>query len=247
MVLDMSTPTRNLPAGLRGKRFQKAWRRALGAGMLAALLASCSPSDGDRLATSLYRFAGSDRAPSLEVLEQTVEYSVIPASRAMVHAGDALIVLERNMGPALEQRIILPNATALRGDNLIHIRAQTGVSTRLWEFNFNELKTRFGGLPAPFQNLNEGTLMGGEDSLGSYVYAREAIGPSTVCVLVLRRLTITARPMPRGAEAMDVMMRNCVVGTLEQAMAPFGAPSLGVRGTGQQTVYTLSPHAAPRR
>jgi len=226
---------------LQARGLQRVLGIVAGLGLAGALIAACAPADG------LYRLAGSQRAPTMETLEKTVEYSVIPASRAMVHPGDALVVLERNLGPALEQRIVLPNNTGLRGDNFIHVRAQTGASVRLTEFNFAEITTRFGGLPTPFQRLTDGMLMSGEDTLGSFVYARENVGAGALCVLVLRRLTVGARPLPQGAQAMDVMMRNCVTGSLEQALAPISERLLGVRGTGQGTVYTLSPHAAPQR
>ncbi|MCC5969775.1 MAG: hypothetical protein JJU15_07490 [Pararhodobacter sp.] len=216
-------------------------------GLAGALVAACGQGDGDRLASGIFRVAGSQRAPSMEMREHTVEYSVIPATRGMVHAPDALVVFERNLGPALEQRIVLPNTTALRGDNVIQIRAQTNASARLGEFNFAELTARFGGLPAPFERLTDSALMSGEDSLGSYVYAREMIGNSTQCVLVLRRLTVGARPLPSGTQALDVMMRNCVDGSLEAALAPVGERSLGVGGNVAGANYTLSPHAAPRR
>lgn len=247
MVLDTARLTRFFPALNRASRLRNGMRLAMGLGLAGMLVAACAPGDGDRFATGLYRLAGSQRAPSMEVLEHTVEYSVVPASRAMVHASDALVVLERNMGLALEQRIVLPNATALRGDNVIHVRAQTSSSVRLTEFNFSEITTRFGGLPSPFQRLTDATLLSGEDSLGSFVYARESIGANTLCVLVLRRLTVDARPLPHGAQALDVMMRNCVDGSLEQALAPIRERSLGVSGSVQEAVYTLSPHAAPRR
>lgn len=246
MVFNTAKLIRPFPASLvRGRKH--GWRAAIGSCIVTALLVACAPADGDRFATGLYRVAGSQRAPSMELLEQTAEFAVVPASRAMVHAPDALLVLERTLGAAVEQRIVLPNTTALRGDNVIHIRAQTGGSARLTEFNFSELTTRFGGLPAPFQRLTDGMLQSGEDTLGSFVYGRETVGANTLCVLVLRRLTVGARPLPRGTQALDVMMRNCVDGSLEQALAPISERSLGVSGSAQGAVYTLSPHAAPRR
>lgn len=242
MVLDRARQTRIPGAG----GFRPGWRRMLGAGLAGALLVSCTPTESDWVATGLYRVGGSQRAPAIETLEQTTQYAVVPASRAMVAASDALVVLERNLGVAVEQRIILPNGTGLRGDNIIQIRAQTGASARLDQFGFDEVSTRFGGLPYPFQRLNAGELLGGEDGLGSFVYGRETVGADTVCVLVLRRLTVGARPMPRGTQAMDVMMRNCVNGTEAEALAPLGERPLGVRGGAPRTIYTLSPHAAPR-
>ncbi|KPQ07566.1 MAG: hypothetical protein HLUCCA12_04020 [Rhodobacteraceae bacterium HLUCCA12] len=250
MAVDRADPTFTRPALRRGfallTGFRRPLRWVLGLGLAAVLVAACTEGGGNRFATGLYRMAGSQRAPSMEVREHTVEFAVVPASRAMIHAPDAVLVLQRNLGSALEQRIVLANPTAMRGDNIIHIRAQTDASARLSEFNFEEITTRFGGLPAPFQRLTDGALLSGEDDLGSYVYARETIGTNTLCVLVLRRLTVGARPLPEGAQALDLMMRNCVQGSLEEALEPLSARALSVSGSAGEAVYSLSPHAAPR-
>lgn len=194
----------------------------------------------------MHRAFGSDRNPRLEVAEQTAEFAIVPPARAMVNFPDALLVLERNLGDAVEQRIILPNPTAIQGDNAVHIRAQTARSARLSEFSLREMTLRFGGVPVPFREINERALRSGQDELGSFVYMQENVGVGTSCVLVIRRLTVGARPLPRGTSALDVMMRNCVNGTVEQALAPLGARGLAVSGSATGTVRTLSPHAAPQ-
>ncbi|MCB1361647.1 MAG: hypothetical protein KDJ96_11495, partial [Rhodobacteraceae bacterium] len=184
-----------------------AGRVTLRAGLLGAVLAlvaGCSQMQGNDASTGVYRLFNSSRNPGMETLENTVEYTIVPPSRAMVNAPQALVVFERNLGGALEQRIVLPNATAVAGDNVLHVRAQTSRSAELGRLDFNEIETRFGGLPPPFQQLNEGSLSSGSDSLGSYVFARESVGTNTVCVLVLRRLGVGARPLPRGTQALDV-------------------------------------------
>lgn len=219
-------------------------RGTLAALMAAAVLAGCSTSQTDQAATGIYRLLGSQRAPALETYEQTSEFALVPATRAMVSAPDALLIFERALGNAVEQRIILPNATAVTGDNVIHIRAQTTASADLSRFNLAEIETRFGGLPAPFQTLRESGLNAGTDSLGNYVYARESVGAGTTCVLVMRRMGLGARPLPRGTQALDVMMRNCVNGSVEQALAPLGPRALAVGGTTGAT-NSLSPFAAP--
>lgn len=184
------------------------------------------------------------RSQSVQLLEHTVEYSLVPPTRAMVSAPQALLIFERDLGGAIEQRIVLPNETAVAGDNVIHIRAQTSSSIGLDRFNFNEIETRFGGLPAPFERMTEGSLSSGSDTLGAFVFARQSIGTGTNCVLVIRRMNLSARPLPRGTQALDVMMRNCVNGSVEQALAPMSARALAVSGTTGAT-NTLSPYAAP--
>lgn len=219
---------------------------AMGAA-LSVLVAGCSINDSNRTSTGLHRLIGSDRNPYAENFENTVEYVVVPASRAMVFAPDAVLVVERNLGGAVEQRIVLPNRTAVEGDNVIHIRAQTNDSADLAGFSFDEVATRFGGLPAPFQRATASGLNSGRDALGSYVYATERLGAGTTCVLVMRRLGVGARPLPQGTRALDIIMRNCVNGSVQQALAPMGDRAMAVGGS--QTggsINTLSPFAAPR-
>ena len=214
---------------------------------LVALVAGCTQSESDQAASGVYRLLNSTRNPAITTLEQGAEMVVVPPRRALVHVPDAMLVLERAFGAALDQRIYMPNNTAIRGDNVLALRAQTDLSARPQEFNFAEISARLGGMPSPFERTNPGGLLSGTDSLGSYVYARENIGVDTVCVLVLRRLSGNARPLPRGYHAIDIILRNCVVGSLEQALAPMSDRTLGVAAAPQGTVYTLSPFAAPTR
>jgi hypothetical protein len=220
---------------------------AIGAVVLVALVAACAPGAGDQAVSGVYRLLNSQRNPALQTLESTVEHALVPAGRAMVHAPQALLVLERDLAGAVEQRIILPNATAVAGDNVLHLRAQTARSARSQEFGFDEISTRFGGLPAPFERLSPAMLVSGTDALGSFVFARETLPGETVCVLVLRRLPPTARPLPRGTVALDMVMRNCVTGSLEQALAPMDPRLIGLAAAPQGTIYTASPFAAPQR
>lgn len=225
----------------------RARRTGLALLALAMMVAGCTQSDGDVAATGVYRLLNSQRNPAVEALERGAEFAVVPPGRALVHAPESLLVFERNIGGALEQRVVLPNDTTIPGDNVLHLRAQTVTSARPQEFSLDEISARFGGLPAPFGRAVPGSLLSGQDSLGAYVYARETIGVDTVCVLVLRRLTAGARPLPRGAHALDVVLRNCVVGTVEQALAPMSDRALAIAAAPQATVYTLSPFAAPQR
>ena len=222
------------------------WRRLSLIASAGGLIAACTPTgDGDRGGAVMRLFSGESR-PDVSVLERTTEYSVIPASRALIHAPGAILTMQRSLGGAIDQKIVLPNDTALRGDNTIRLRAQTSTTARLNEFSYSEVVARFGGLPAPFQDLSENSMRSGRDALGSYVYATRQVGVDTNCVLVMRRLTGSARPLPRGTQALDVVMRNCVRGSTSQAHAPLGERALGVTGGTQGDVRMLSPHAAPR-
>ena len=216
-------------------------------GAALAVLVACSPSSGEFAVANVSRIFNSPTNPQFDRLEAVSQYQVVPATRSMVHAPDAVLILERNLDGALDQRVILPNDTAVRGDNEMRVRAQTAASNNLTEFNFAETVARFGGLPAPFEALSPAGLNTGTDAVGSFVYAQQTMGVDTVCVLALRRIGVGARPLPAGTRALDVMMRNCVRGDAREALAPFGDRSVAIGGIAQGNVLTLSPHAAPRR
>lgn len=186
----------------------------------------------------------------VEEREVTEEYRIAEVTRAFVHVPDALILVERNLGSSVEQQLSLPNDTTVRGDNVLMVRARSGRETNITLLQLNEVLERMGGVPTPFDGLRESDLNSGTDSLGSFVFAERRIGADTICVLGLRRLTHASRPLPRGADAIDVMLRNCVRGSREQALAPMGAERLSMTAVAAidpraPGYLTLSPHAAP--
>ena len=68
-------------------------RRVLWGGLAAvAVLAGCSHDQGDRTAGGVFRFLNSQQNPAMETLESTVEYAVVPPTRSMVNAPEALLV-----------------------------------------------------------------------------------------------------------------------------------------------------------
>jgi hypothetical protein len=101
-----------------------------------------------------------------------------------------------------------------------------------------------GGTPEPFDGLADRDLNTGTDSLGPYFFAERRLGADTLCVLAIRRLDSSARPLPVRADALDVMLRNCVRGSREEALAPISAARLAVGASGG--LLNLSPHAAPQ-
>lgn len=213
--------------GLRGRL--QCFLAATGLGLLAAC---------DMVAPS-----GGDGRVSLDVIEDTSQYQIVPASRAFISVPMAPLVFERSLGRGAEQMITLPNATSVAGDNKILIRAQTSSTINLARFNLAEVMERFGGTPYPFQRMNNSQLETGQDALGSFVYATERLGTDTVCVLAIRRLTVGARPLPRGTDALDVVMRNCADGGVQAALEPISARSLSISGAGEN--FAQSPFAAP--
>jgi hypothetical protein len=185
-----------------------------------------------------------------DALEQTEEFRVAPASRSFVHAPEALIMVERSLGSSLEQQLSLPNDTVIRGDNVLHVRARAGRETNIGLLQLQEFLTRMGGPPEPFDRITEGDLVNATDELGTYFFAERRVGVDTVCVVAIRRLQHGSRALPNGADAMDVMLRNCVRGTRAEALEPIGARRLAVGPGGAElaggAVQTLSPHAAPQ-
>ncbi len=168
-----------------------------------------------------------DRSSPTELAEALTEYRVVPASRAFVNVPSALVVMERDLGVATEQRVTLPNATSLAGENLILLRAQTrGASGG--RLLLDDVLAQFGGPPAPFSSVSEGGLTATSDQHGDITYTVARPGGGVTCVLAFRRSQIGGRALPRGTAALDLMMRNCVSGTVEQALEPIGAQAFGL-------------------
>ncbi|PQO22992.1 hypothetical protein C2I36_10195 [Rhodobacteraceae bacterium WD3A24] len=187
----------------------------------------------------------------IDVLEDTSQFRMAPVSRAYVLAPEALLMLQRRLGGAVEQRIALPNFTTVPGDNMLVVRAQTSQAINVNTFQLEEFLARMDGPPPPFSEIDDSALQTGEDDLGPYFYAERRVGVDTLCVLVLRRITQAARPLPEGAGALDVMLRNCVQGTTQDAMEPISGRRLAAAPVSggdprNPSFYTLSPHAAPQ-
>lgn len=165
-----------------------------------------------------------------ELAEALSEFRIVPTGRAFVSVPNALLVLERDLGVALEQRITLPNTTSLAGENTIQLRAQTSRSSSTTRLQLTEILAQFGGVPSPFRALEESSLSSTTDQYGDVTYTATRPGGDVTCVLAFRRSQIGARALPRGSSALDLMMRNCVTGSVQDALAPLGpqAFSLGL-------------------
>ncbi len=190
-------------------------------GTFVALVAGCDTAGVQRN----FGLPASDR---IETAEATAQYAIVPTSRAYVNSSNALLVLERDLGSALEQRITLPNSTSLAGENKILLRAQTSASASPNRLVMEDVLTRFGGAPAPFAATSGQQFMTVEDRYGSYVHTTRQMGNGVVCVLAFRRAPSGARPLPRGSTALDIMLRNCIEGSAEQALAPIGEAAFGL-------------------
>lgn len=173
------------------------------------------------------RLPGNTDSPT-ELAEAVTEFRVVPASRAFVSVPSALVVMERDLGGAVEQRITLPNPTSLAGENVIMLRAQQGSLARGTRFVLSEQLTQFGGAPDPFTGISEGALTATSDSFGDITYSTIRPGGDVVCVLAFRRTQTASRALPRGTDALDIMMRNCVSGPVDLALTPIGTSAFGL-------------------
>jgi hypothetical protein len=188
--------------------------------------------------------------PTLKEREDVSQLRLVPDNRAWITAPQGLLTLERSLGGEQEQIVALPNMTALRGDNRILLRARVGDGADRPRFQLDEFLERVGGAPEPFTGLNNADLRSREDALGTYFWSEKRVGSNTICVLGLRRATVEGRPLPRGTNALDMMLRNCVPGTVDDALAPIMAESVAYYpgssvGPGPRISRSISPLAAP--
>lgn len=173
------------------------------------------------------RLPGDGSSPT-ELAEAVTEYRVVPTSRAFISIPAALLVMERDLGGAVEQRITLRNDTSLQGENMVMLRAQQAGYARGTRFVLDEQLAQFGGAPSPFGSVSEGALTATSDSFGDITYTTSNPGGNVVCVLAFRRTQTGSRALPRGSRALDIMLRNCVSGTVQDALAPIGARAFGL-------------------
>lgn len=188
--------------------------------------------------------------PTLAESEETTQFVTVPTRQAWVQAPGALLVTQRTLVNSLEQRIGLVNRTGAPGDNVIVLRARYVTGQQQGRFQLDEFRRRLDGLPAPFATLTPGDLFTETDDLGPFFWAERRVGSGTVCVLGLRRLDSTTRQMPGNTNVMDVMMRNCVNGEADQALAPILSGNIAGWGraggaSGAEGITLLSPLSGP--
>lgn len=160
--------------------------------------------------------------------EALTEFRVVPASRAFINAPQALLVLERDLGGAVEQRITLPNTSSLAGENVVLLRAQTSRTASASRLVLEDVLIQFGGAPTPFSGITESGLTATSDQYGDITYTTVRPGGDLVCVLAFRRTQIASRALPPGTSSLDIMLRNCVSGALDRALAPIGPAAFGL-------------------
>lgn len=191
-------------------------------GIISAIVAfAVSACDGGFLSSL-------DGSSPTELAEAVTEFRVVPASRALINVPNALIVLERELDGALEQRITLPNSTSLQGENTIILRAQTNMTASRSRLVLDDVLRQFGGAPAPFGSVTDSSLTSISDQYGDITYMTRAPGGDVTCALAFRRTQMGARALPRGASALDIMLRNCISGPVERALAPIGQGAFGL-------------------
>lgn len=179
--------------------------------------------------------------------EEIIPLRAVPAERAWINAPEAQMVLQRELPRATEQRISLQNRTLVPGDNLMALRTRSGLRAR-GPLRFEELVRWVGEIPPPFADVTSGEMISDSDELGSYLWAEERFGNDTICVLGIRRVDSSMRQIPSRDDVMDVMLRNCVTGTADDALQPLRAgsitsPALAQVGAGESRL--ISPLAGP--
>ena len=176
----------------------------------------------------------------------------IPIEAVWSRQPTALVALRRASGAWDEQVVALPNRTTVPGDNLLVMRGRPVGAGHIGPFSPEALFADAGGTPAPFDADVLGALRVSEDAAGPVLWTEKRIGAGVVCALGLRRLDAERNLVQEGFSMVDVMLRNCVEGTLEEAMAPLrpdriaiGAPTRPADPDAARP-RLLSPLAGPR-
>ena len=186
----------------------------------------------------------------LDVLQSSQQFVTTRLDQSWAAPRGALIAIQRSLGVEQEQIIGLVNDTTIDGDNFLWLRARVPDGRAAGRFNLNDFLSRTEGVPVPFSAVSDQDLRQGTDTLGTYFYLEYRTGGQTNCVLAFRRIDGASRLLPRGTNVLEVMLRNCVQGSIDVALAPITDRQIGVGAVaGVQTAAggtrMLSPLAAP--
>lgn len=169
-------------------------------------------------------------------------------ANAWISVPDAELVLERSVGPIVEQRILLPNVTALPGDNVVLLRAHGASLAANGRFEPAKLLQSINAEIYPFDPIGDLTFFSRDDRLGALNWAEWTDNAGLTCVLVLRRLDAASRIVPAHQAVLDMVLRNCVHGTADEALLPGLPPQAGFAaqpGRPGGAPEMLSPLAGP--
>lgn len=182
---------------------------------------------------------------------QVAQFRITERASAWSAQAGTAVLLRRVLPGERQQLIGLVNDTAVRGDNFLLLVAYGAPNSIPPGPKLETVLERVGGVPYPFENLSDSDLYQKRDALGPYFW-KEFMAEQTRCVLAVRRLDFDSRIIPAGSSAMEVVLRNCVDGTFEEAIAPlqpqrlaFASDAAVVNGVVRRRV--LNPLAAPGR
>jgi hypothetical protein len=161
----------------------------------------------------------SDKAPQTQYVRGNL-------SNIWAEPPGAMVMLQRKENGDYEQLVGLENNTTLKGDNFLWINANNGNTGQVSKgLDLTRLFARFGDIPTPFTRIDSSSLRSANDGQGTYSWQEYNAGPNTICVFAVRRLGVGARSVPSGTRVLDLVLRNCVNGTANDALAPIlGSP-----------------------
>jgi hypothetical protein len=186
----------------------------------------------------------------IQALQTSQQFSRQGLDKTWAAPSGSLVAIQRSLGTEGEQIIGLANETTLDGDNLLWLRARVPDGQNVGAFRLSSFLSRIEGVPYPFTIVSDENLKSTSDTLGAYFYLEWRSGGSTNCVLAFRRVDGRNRILPRGTNVLEVMLRNCVSGSIEEALLPIQDRQIGAAAVAGTTTTTggtrmISPLAAP--
>lgn len=191
--------------------------------------------------------------PSVARLEETRQFAAKPLDQTWASPRGSLVMIERDLGPEAEQIVGLANPTTIEGDNFLWLRARRPDRLSGDSFDLRDFMSRAPAVPAPFTTVSDDNLKRGQDSIGPYFYLEWRSGGQANCVLAFRRIDNADGLLPGDASILEVMLRNCTMGSVADALLPIRDAQIGVTPMGGIPVAVaaggsgrmISPLAAP--
>lgn len=154
----------------------------------------------------------------------------------------ALAAIQRRVADDRETVFVLENHTSIGGENTLMFIAYNEPQPPVFEYD--PLLERLPGSSTPFTSEDYGALLRAEDSMGPFVWLEKS-SDETSCVLALRRLQPSQVPLEIGLATVDMVLRNCIEGEVETALAPLAFHNEVPRSERATQTRNLSLLAAP--
>jgi len=145
------------------------------------------------------------------------------------------------------QLIGLENKSNMEGDNFLLLVAKGSRIQKREVFDPASVLGKLNINTAPFYGLKDSELRQRRVGGGKLFWKETGASGKVKCVLGLRRITEEQMSLPRNVFALEMILRNCVIGSFEDALEPILDRGVFYSTNDSPKPLWISPLAGPKR